>query len=1676
MSQQSKAPRFLSVVALLLITQLAIFARPVYAENSPNGQFRAGVAEVDVNPLQYPVRVNGMVEEREATSAADTLMSRALVLDDGKVRLAIVVVDNLMLPRKLLDEVKQIASQQTKIPSDRILISATHTHSAPSAMACLGSRVDPAYAEFLPGRIVSSIVEAEKRLQPARAGWTVVTDEKHNHCRRWIFRPDRMMTDPFGVVSVRAHMHPGYQSTNHIGPSGPADTDLSLLSIQTRDGKPLAVLANYAMHYFGSPLISGDFCGRFGRALAKQIGLTEQGGFVGMMSQGTSGDSMWMDYSQAPWGGNLDTYTTEVAKAAFDGYQKIEYRTDITLAMAEAKLTLNRRVPDEARLKWGRELAAKVGDRLPRGWSEVYAFEAIDLHNNPTAELKLQAIRIGDLGITAIPDEVYGITGLKLKGRSPLQPTFNIELANGAEGYIPPPEQHKLGGYTTWPAKTAGLEVEAEPQIVETLLSLLEKVADKPRRVLADPVTPYSKAVETLKPTAYWRLGEIDRNTGYDSSGKHNGQYEDGVARYLPGAEGPGLAQAPRGSRAAHFAGGRMAVQVPKIGPSYSIAGWFWNGLPHDARAVTGYLFSRGPDGDQKSPGDHIGIGGSYEGGAWQGKLIVFNGNEKDQVLGGSSLIEFRKWHHLVFTRDVDTVRVYLDGRTAPELEGQLPATFEESDQFFLGGRGDGMFGLEGKLDEVALFNRALTGDEATALYLASGNPVAAAPVPQPDSPALSPAESMKVTHVREGFELQLVAAEPLVLDPVAIDWGIDGKLWVAEMADYPNGMDDKGKPGGRVRFLEDTDGDGRYDKSTLFLDGISFPNGVMAWGAGVLVTAAPEIFYAEDTSGDGKADVRTPLYSGFLEGNQQLRVNGLRWGLDNWVYCASGSHHSGYGADNQITSHRTGEKIGVGSRDFRIRPDQGLIEPQSGPSQFGRNPDDWGEWFGVQNSYPLWHYVLKDHDIRRNPNFAPPDPRIQVVTPANPRVYSAAKPEKRFHSFEQTGRFTSACSAMIYRDDLLFPRSDDAPARQHAFTCEPFSNLVQHNVIIDDGVSFRFERDPAEAQLDFFTSEDRWCRPVMARTGPDGALWIVDMYRYMIEHPHWLPIEGQNELRPFFRSGEDKGRIYRIVPKGQSARPVPLLAGMSTPQLVEQLESSSGWLRDAAQRLLVTSGDKAAIEPLKKLVVTSPTSRTRMQALCTLDGLSALTPELIHQGLADAHPGVRRHAVRLASSVQGVDTAKLVALVNDPDAKVRLEVATALGNLDSTATGPALAQLIVHDRQDPFLVAAAMSSLNAGNIRSTMSGVIEAIDADSTGVAELVAGQLAALGDDAAISETLKSLSQREPASSLAVRTVALASLLDGLTKRHREIGDSDKPALAAAIQNARAAVGNVDVPDSVRAASIRLLMREPDQVAADLKLCGDLLTPRTAAPIQQAIIDQLARQSSVECAAVMLQGWRGHAPGLRSQILSSIASRKPWIKVLTEQLEAGHVAPGEIDAALRQRLFTTADPDVQPRLQKLLAQSVSADRKEVLAAHQPVLGLMGNADRGGLLFVKKCAICHKVGEQGHAVGPNLASLTNRNPDAMLLAILDPSAAIEGKYLSYVLQTDAGRVLSGMLATETATHITLLAAEAKTESVLRNEIEELKSTGKSLMPEGLEKDLTHQDLADLIEFVRRLK
>ena len=389
-----------------------------------------------------------------------------------------------------------------------------------------------------------------------------------------------------------------------------------------------------------------------------------------------------------------------------------------------------------------------------------------------------------------------------------------------------------------------------------------------------------------------------------------------------------------------------------------------------------------------------------------------------------------------------------------------------------------------------------------------------------------SPRESLDCLRVREGFRVELACAEPLVTDPIAIDWGPDGRLWVVDMGDYPTGGDGSEAAGGCVRYLEDTDGDGRYDRSQVFLDGLNFPTGVMPWRTGVLITCAPEILYAEDTDGDGKADRREVLYRGFVEGNPQHRVNALRWGLDNWIYGANGD------SGGTITSLKTGEQVDIHARDFRIRPDTGAIQTQTGMAQYGRCRDDWGNWFGGRNLQPSWHCALEDHYLRRNPYLAPPDACIDLMDPPTcARVYPISAELPRFNELWTLNRFTAACGIEVYRDDLF------GPEFAHSyFVCEPAYNLVHHSVLQPKGTTFFSRRAPQELTSEFLASSDPWFRPVQVRTGPDGALWVVDMYRLVIEHPDYIPERWHDQLE--FHAGRGMGRIYRVLPAGAKPRP----------------------------------------------------------------------------------------------------------------------------------------------------------------------------------------------------------------------------------------------------------------------------------------------------------------------------------------------------------------------------------------------------------------------------------------------------------------------------------------------------------------------------------------------------------
>lgn len=1640
--------------------------------------FEAGAVAVDVSPRKLPAIRNGSFLQAIANRVDTPLHARALALKSGDTTAVLCVVDSCMLPTDVCNAAKALVTKQIGLAADRILIASTHTHTAPGTMAmCLGSRKDETYTAQLIPQVAEAIVKAHAALVPAKVGWAQVDAHEFTNCRRWIRRPDKMQTDPFGGVSVRAMMHPGYESPDVVGPSGPTDPQLSVLSVVRADNdKPLAVMTNFSMHYFGAgPGFSADYFGEMAGFLEQAAG----SGTVAIVSQGTSGDLHWMDYSRPKDPALTRTkYAKSLADLAMKARASIRYQSDLPLAMAEAKLELSRRLPSPERLAWAAPINAARGDAAPKDKEEVYAEQAAWIHANPKTELVLQALRIGDLGITALPNEVYGITGLKLKLQSPLPATFNIELANGAEGYIPPPEQHRLGGYTTWPARTAGLEETAEPKIAECALTLLESVAGKSRRPLSDGDSAYRRAVLADQPAAYWPLNDLAGSVPREVTGKTPASREHGIALGLPGVQkaGGAISANPEKdnpfttgdiNRSIHLAGGRLRTAMPGLGNTYSVELWFWNGLPDDARPVTAYLFSRGRDGDLSALGEHLGIGGNHHD-VPAGRLFFYTGNEVGQIIPGKTRLAFRDWHHVVLVRAEDLLTVWLDGRK--EIEAHVKRTLPEgtADVFF-GGRSDRLFGLEGKLDEVAVYSHALTAAQVAAHFAAAAR---TSPAPRPDSAPLSPEASLKALHLPEGFSAKIVAAEPLVFDPVAFDWDPKGRLWVVEMADYPLGLDNKDASGGRIRVLEDRNHDGTYDHATLFAEGLNFPNGILTWRKGILVTAAPDILYLEDTDGDGRSDKKEVLLTGLTEGNQQLRANGLRWGLDNWVHVAAGGHHGKHGADTVLKSSRTKSEIAVGSRDFRFRPDTGEVEPESGPTQFGRNRDDWGHWFGTQNSHPLWHYALPDRYLRRNPHLAAPDGRVQLPGGSNPPVFAASPPEKRYHSFQQAGRYTSACGGMIYRDTHLFSASETM-----AFICEPFHNLVQQLSLHPDKSTFSAARVGADKAPDFFASGDRWCRPVMVRTGPDGALWVADMYRYMIEHPQWLPQEGRDELLPHYRLGDDKGRIYRIDRTASTPSPIPDLTALDSAGIVAQLQSGNGWIRDKAQQILLWgSAAPETITALRTLALTAPEPLARLHALCTLEGLGELgaAREALLAALRDPHPGLRENALRLAEASADPDirTAAL-GLVGDPDARVRLQLAFTLGEWKSPEAGKALASLLSADTGDPFFATAVLSSA-LPHLRVLAASATPATRARllPMGLAVKDRAALAALLAPAFDFEKTPAPERWQIfAEFLATAkdpdSAALASEADdALTKLLRQ---SDRLA-----SEAKGVFEKESAPLSERLLAAALLIRQGALRDQTLSRLGEFLSTHLDQGDWPKILETLSASGDDALPKRLLALWPSLSPAQRGSALDTLMSRPAWTRDLLSAMASGPLKGSDFDASRRMRLLNHPDKDIKGDAAKRFDAASSPARAEIVARYRPALARKGDPAKGHLVYQKACASCHQRGKEGLPIGPGLETVTAHEPEKILTNILDPNLDIQPGFHAYTASLKDGSQLFGLLAAESGASLTFKLPDGSTRAVTRDQIANLQATGISLMPEGLEAAVTLEDLADLIAWLKQ--
>jgi putative membrane-bound dehydrogenase-like protein len=932
-------------------------------------------------------------------------------------------------------------------------------------------------------------------------------------------------------------------------------------------------------------------------------------------------------------------------------------------------------------------------------------------------------------------------------------------------------------------------------------------------------------------------------------------------------------------------------------------------------------------------------------------------------------------------------------------------------------------------------------------------------------SVAKSPADSLAAIQVHDGLRVELVASEPQVESPVAIDFGANGKLWVAEMKDYGCKDGETCPPAGRVSILEDRDGDGKFETSTVFLDKLAAPMGVCAWRKGVLISAAPDLIYAEDADGDNKADIVKTLFTGFSVENAQARLNILSIGLDGWL-------QSGCMFVGKIKNQQ-GREIDLGNRDFRIRPDAGELTAENGSTENSRVRDDWGNWFGCENGVLCFHYPLPERYLNRNPSLIPPAIAVHVATPAAARLYPRGK-LVLFELSGPAGRATAACGLTFYRDEVLGKEFTG-----DAFTCEPVNQLVHRMKLRPKGATFVGERAPEEAKTEFLSSTDNWFRPVQIRTGPDGSLWIVDMYRYVIEHSRWIPKQTLDELDVY--AGSTMGRIYRVVPKDAKSRPLPRFDMLSTAELATAMDSPNGTQRDMVQQQLVWRGDVAAAEVLSRIAAKSERPAARLQALCTLDLLGTLSDEQIKTALVDAHAGVRRQAVRLTESRFRNSPELLAAvakLADDPDLQVALQLACSLGETDDSQKIKPLFTLLKKRANDQYVTAGALSSLSDRNLLDIAHySFSEGGELPNDIWCRLF--ELAGAGSNREVIEAAISFASLHfaRANSNEMKSEVLApveSLLAGYNRNPKK-AEILTPEAAKQLQSLTEGCMRITDDENAELATrvrcMRIVGSGPPARKSVLEAVRSYLGAEHDSQLQLAAIDSLADQNDPALADTLIGTWRTYTPALRAHVLELLLARKQSVAALLAAIEARTILASEIDAAHRARLTSYPDADLREKAATSLSQGGSGERAAAIAKYEPLLK-KGDVDRGRAVFQKNCAACHQVHDIGKQVGPDIAARQDKSNAGLLREILDPNRAVDQRYAEYVAVTNDGVVKNGVLVEETGNAITLRGQQGEQTKLLRSQLDSLTSSGKSLMPEGFENQITPDEMSDLVEFL----
>ncbi len=972
---------------------------------------------------------------------------------------------------------------------------------------------------------------------------------------------------------------------------------------------------------------------------------------------------------------------------------------------------------------------------------------------------------------------------------------------------------------------------------------------------------------------------------------------------------------------------------------------------------------------------------------------------------------------------------------------------------------------------------------------------------------AVPPTEAVRGFELNPALEISIFAAEPDVVDPVALTFDEDGRIYVVEMRDYPLGIGSEHKPGGTIRLLEVGDSDGKIDHSTLFAEGLSFPTSVAPWNGGILVTAPPEVVFLKDTNGDGKADVREVVLRGFVKGVTDSNVNGLRWGLDNRVHGANG------GNGGNISSPRHPERtVPLGRLDFSFNPATGdFTTTYNTGGGFGLVFDDWGRSFTTYNIDHIQHRVMPVRYLNRFPGL-PPIKATQNISDheAMSRIFPVSVPETRVNHPEQAGHFSAAggmgyIAAPGYTGDLA----------GSILVCDVVGNLVHRDVLTEDGPGFIARRSPAEQNREFIASRDNACRPVGLELGPDGALYLIDMQRDVIEHPDYIPQKVKEKLN--LRGGEDRGRIFRITPKGGLPPARTKLGRASNEELVRELSNPNQWRRVTAQRLLVERKDKSIVPLLKELAGSSKEPLGRLHALWALQGFGALDESLVAKALTDPQAGIRENALILSEQFDlaksNVLPPNILSLTDDPSARVRFQAALTLGEFENPGNHAALLKILRRDYQFRWSRLAVFSSLRNGAsemFRSLLADTDFLRTPDENKIAltreltDLIGGRSekgepsglktvlttsaeSNLGEPwlIAVLEGLQSGQTRQsggvkgdPQMADAVQKIEMGkspALIAASLKLSRTIGfaetDAQRNALTQAMQNA----SDMARPTVARVTAIRLLGL--GSFSSIKQTLFSLLEGTQPAAVQSAVIEALRAFNEPEIGQTLVTRWRTLSPAVKTSVIQLLLQRRSYQESLLTAVEKGEIKVGELNLDLEQRrrlLWYGSSPEVKTRAAKFWSDEEYSNRKGIVTDWLAKLPATGDAQRGREVFEKICAQCHQLEGVGHVVGPDLSDAGHRSVEDLLSNILDPNMAINPNYATYTAEWSPDEIATGILQSETPETITLLQAQGIKAVVPRARLKRVESTGLSLMPEGLEAATTPQELRDLVSFLQK--